>query len=661
MEIQDITAIAATSPEAGDKITVTRGQLVAMLDALTHLLSQDERAALVRYEGGDPLSETNHLVDEADLQAVFDELGGITDTLRPFASAFYPHINNAVVDVKHITDAVLAALATRGTGAALSAANPIIAADQLAMAISTAAENYATAAQGALASTAIQPAELAAETAARIEADQEMLGNRQLVWCRDFHSGHAYLQASAARAARGLYGFTDLYRILVAGTGIGVLVDAAPLKVELTDPLDNASRFKVSIELDSGTLVLQTIARAMPHAAWRAAGISVDSPVSGSISSALVHVWVGGAEYTIENEGLEVVGTSYTGAPVAGTGAWTLCADSAGANTLTCRVASDGWHALNYPLTSAQWTDWLATGRLPYEGAGSMQTATSATASGDSTSSATGMSGAGLVSQSAIAHTGNAIQITSTANTYTGLYLYEPLKKESRYVISAWFYIPSGQAHTPNLITPYLFTSAGTIAGTISGTVVTDEWFELKREITTSGVCNGFQIYWGAGSIAGVVMYVDDVRVVAIGDVLAGLDLSAQPVCSRTAAGAVLLDSTSGVELSPYARPERMTLATQVPMTADGYLLGDRMVHPAGYAVDKILVTNSGSASATVTIRAASSGGTVIATGTVAATGKPVALAVSAPGELTAAGGKIYVGGASASSLISPLIKLAKN
>ena len=148
-------------------------------------------------------------------------------------------------------------------------------------------------------------------------------------------------------------------------------------------------------------------------------------------------------------------------------------------------------------------------------------------------------------------------------------------------------------------------------------------------------------------SVSGGTLAVSDFRV--LGNTLAGLDLATQPVCPRTAGGEVLLHSESGVEV--VDAPERMTLATQLPMTASGYLLGDRLTHPAGYVVERVLVTNSGSASATVTLRAGSSGGAAMATGTVAATSLPVSLPISSLNSMTLTGGKLWVEMSAATSL----------
>ncbi len=154
------------------------------------------------------------------------------------------------------------------------------------------------------------------------------------------------------------------------------------------------------------------------------------------------------------------------------------------------------------------------------------------------------------------------------------------------------------------------------------------------------------------GGIALGIVRWDAVQARLLGNTLAGMDLAAQPVCSRATLGAVLLDSASGAEVWPTVRPERMTLATQTAMTADGYLLADQAVHPAGYVVAAIYVVNSGSASATVTVRATSSSGVTLASGTVTANGAPQSLTVASGGfsALFTAGGKIHVAGGTASS-----------
>lgn len=105
-----------------------------------------------------------------------------------------------------------------------------------------------------------------------------------------------------------------------------------------------------------------------------------------------------------------------------------------------------------------------------------------------------------------------------------------------------------------------------------------------------------------------------------------------------------------------------MTLATQAPMTADGYLLADQLVHPAGYVVSAVYVTNTGSASATVTVRATSSSGVTLASGTVTANGAPQSLTVASGGfaALFASGGKIHVAGGTASSPLAVTVILQR-
>jgi len=740
--IQDVTSIPASTPTENALIQGVINGLFVNFDAIIHLLSSDEHWALLREEGAEALSSLNRVI-------AADQLAAVLATLLTSAT-FDSHAANETTDVKHLTDVLLSALNTRGTSDALSGTNTIVGADQLIAAISAAAANYATtaqglkadtavqpaaleskadlvggfipssqipgsyddvlefadlaslpetgetgkiyvtldtnlayrwsgttyiaigndlalgetvstayrgdrgkiaydhsqitgnphggtpadfgaatAAQGALAATAVQPVALAAETAARIAADQEMSGNRQLVWCRDFHGGYAYLPAAAERTGRGLYGLTDIYRILVAGTGIGVLVDAAPLKVELTDPLDNASRFKVSIELDSGTLVLQTTERVIPHVAWRSAGISVDSPISGSISSASVHAWVGGAEYTIANSGLEVVGTSYEGAPVASTGAWSLCADSAGTNQLTCRVASDGWRALNYPLTSAQWADWMATGRLPYEGAGIMQ----AIENGGFESAGSGGSDVFSAWTEAVTGTSTVTQDTSDYSPNGGeasLKLDYPSGEFAQ--VTQFSKLTIGRAYeihfdAKSSTGAQSLAIAGDGGAVIYATVMPSAAWETRSvSVIASTEDIIFKRSGGSGTL-----WVDNIRVLSLGDLLAGLDLSAQPMCSF-AGTSILWDSETGVAMIGPQK-EDIHVATSTPLYVSGLFEGSRIVIPTDRVVDKVWITNEGTAAATVELRATSGSGTIITTSTsIPATGTPYPVTVAAAG-----------------------------
>jgi len=115
--IQDVTAIAASTPSEGALIQGILGGLFVNFLALTHLLSADERAALARVGEEAALGEGNRLI-------AADQLSDVAATLLTI-SAFNTHVGNETTDVKHVTDAMLAALAGMGWWDALSAANPV--------------------------------------------------------------------------------------------------------------------------------------------------------------------------------------------------------------------------------------------------------------------------------------------------------------------------------------------------------------------------------------------------------------------------------------------------------------------------------------------------------------------------------------------------------
>jgi hypothetical protein len=483
---------------------------------------------------------------------------------------------------------------------------------------------------------------LATEASVRLAADLNQGNSRSLVRGRIYTGGYSYFPASTARAGWLNYGAATMHRVLAAGTGTGTLAEMGPLKIECADPdteVDN-TRLQVSLTLDTGTLVLRTTERVIRMVSWIQPGVSVAAPVAGNLSATSVTVWIDGVELTVENGGLEVVSTSYTGAPVAGTGAWTLCADSAGANTLTCRVASDGWHALNYPLTSAQWTDWLATGRLPYEGAGIMQSMLNR-----------GFEIAGSGGADAFSSWGETAMGTSTITQDTSDY------SPNGGVASLKMDYPSGEF--ASLGQGSIFTIGKTYEIHLdakSSTGSQSLFVGGSSSITYATVTPSTT--WGTHSFSFVAITTDlllkrsgsngtlwvDNIVISQGDILAGLDLSAQPVCSRVAAGDVLMDSASGVALAPYHRPERMTLASQLPMSADGYLLGDQTVVPDGYSVAAIEFEDVTS-SATVTVRWASSSGTVLWTGSVTAGADYRIITLSTPKAAKTTTQKVYISG----------------
>ncbi len=499
----------------------------------------------------------------------------------------------------------------------------------------------------------------------RLAADLAQEGRTPSTRCRIYSGGYSALPTGVGRAGWLAAGGALLMR--VCASGAGTLADMGPPVVALTDSDGSAARVQVSLTLATGTLVLRSTARIMPLFAYRRLGVLIDAPVSGSLSAASVHVYVEGSETT-----LEVVGTSYTGAPAAGTGAWTLAAAAGGASPLNCRVAADGWAALNYPLTSAQYAAWITTGALPYEVPGAMQMLTNASFedftgtpdddAGDSFAGWNASVGDGLAQAKSGGYGGgHCVQITTGTNNsgpavyqsfqnllWPGLVTISAAIKGDGTAAGRWELQKVGGA------TALDTEGVGRASTAASGawTVVTRSWVinepGLYRVFFYGSITTGKSISW------------DAIETRSTGNLLAGLDLAAQPICTRAASDAVLLDSQSGVALSHAQQPERMTLAAQLPMTADGYLLGDWLTHPAGYIVERVLVTNRGSASTTATIRAGSSGGTTIATGTVAATGLPVSFTISSLSALTASGGKIYVAGGAASSPLMLTLALAR-
>ncbi|MFA5258177.1 MAG: hypothetical protein WC360_08500 [Opitutales bacterium] len=479
---------------------------------------------------------------------------------------------------------------------------------------------------------------------------------------RRYFGGYSSLPASAARSGLCRYGASVVAQL--CATGAGTLADLGNLKIELTDADSASARVQVSLALSTGTLVVRTAWRVFALGAWRSLAVVTDAPDGGGyLSAASVRIYVDGAAQTLETV------AAFTGTPAATSAAWYLSAASSGANTLAACIASDGFRVLDYALSETQWAAFLRAQRLPFEGAGTMQTLVNGgfeiftgTADDGVTDSFPGwVNQLGPGSAEAVADGGGyACKITNGASSTSTVYTYLGVSG-CRLVISTKCKGDGTNAGSwnvySNTLGAYIPDTAGVTAASTGNTSTAWAYISRTFDIPAS-VTDARLILSPKLGTPGASSYWDDMQVRVTGNLLAGLDLSAQPVCSRAADGSVLLDSEVGVDLWPVRRPERMVLATQAAMSADGYLLGDRAVHPAGYVVDKVLVTNAGTASATVTIRANTSSGTVIATGTVAATGLPLTLAVGSISALTAAGGKVWVGGGAAAAPLTLAIVL---
>jgi hypothetical protein len=492
-------------------------------------------------------------------------------------------------------------------------------------------------------------AALVSETAARNAGDAARLRGRR------YSGGRSTLVAAAERAGICRNGASVLLTALAEGAA--VVADLGNMSVALTDVSGPLARVQVSVVLASGTLVVRTEARVWALNIWQRLTVVVDAPVADSIGAASVHVYIDGVSATLETV------ADYSGAPVSTASAWSLGGDNAGANLLAGRVSQ--WGVLNYPLSPAQVADYIATARLPYEGAGAMQLLTNGsfetfTGTADDSTADTfagwtlGTLGDGVVQAvSGGADGGYCMQISTGADLYRwATQNLPPLPSAGTVTISAAISgdgTSSGSWGIYNVATSaFVLDTSGVGNATV---LATSGWTTLTRTWTLPA--NGsYRLHLYGTQTAGGIVRWDAVQARLLGNTLAGMDLAAQPVCSRATLGAVLLDSASGAEVWPTVRPERMTLASQISMIADGYLLADQVVHPAGYVVSSVLVTNSGSASATVTVRATSSSGVTLASGTVTANGAPQSLTVASGGfsALFTAGGKIHVAGGTASS-----------
>jgi hypothetical protein len=102
---------------------------------------------------------------------------------------------------------------------------------------------------------------------------------------------------------------------------------------------------------------------------------------------------------------------------------------------------------------------------------------------------------------------------------------------------------------------------------------------------------------------------------------------------------------------------------TLSPMTASGYLLGDYVTLPAGYVVDKILVSNTGTDDAEVLLQSGDSSGAYIAVAQAVAGAGWQRVSVSLPLACYTSGCKVYVAintdGIAAVSLKVKLVKMS--
>jgi hypothetical protein len=412
--------------------------------------------------------------------------------------------------------------------------------------------------------------DLATESAARSAGDVARFSGRQ------FSGGRSTLVASLERAGICRFGASELLTALAEGAC--VVADLGNLTLALTDVSGSAARVQVSVVLATGTLVVRTAAQVATLNIWQRLAVVVDAPVAGSIGASSVHVYIDSVAATLETV------ADYSGAPVATASAWSLGGDNAGASLLTGRVAS--WGVLNYALTPAQVADYIATKRLPHEGVGSMQmltngsfdtfTGTADNGVTDTFAGWTNYPGSGTpgIIEAVTEGTGVACQLTvgSQGVAYVAAQTKLPAGSRCRGSIRArgdgtnageWsVYSPSAAAFVNDI------DGGGRITTGVTGT----SWQTLTRtwDVPASITDAELRLYGKVGT-TGAVCAFDDVQVTVFGNTFADLDLAAQPVCCRTAGGAVLLDSASGAEVWPTVRPERMTLATQAPMTADGY------------------------------------------------------------------------------------------
>lgn len=499
-------------------------------------------------------------------------------------------------------------------------------------------------------------ASLAQEEAARLAADVALMTGRR------YFGGVSTLAAEDSRAGFTRYGSSSKIGPFFAN-GMCTLAKEGPLKIAITDwdPATAMGRVYVSLDNAGGTAAVRTTTRALPTLLLPSIEVVTDAPASGLLSAASLHVFVNGAAQAIETV------TDASGAPLTTASAWYLGADSTGANALSGVISRYGWQVYNYAMSAAQVAAWQSLGSVPYAGTGTMQALRNSSFEqwagtvDDGTSDAfSGWEtlGTGLFEAVSSGKDGGyALKITSTTAACVRQNL--PFGDGKTVTVTYWVK-NNGSAGTAysglrNVADNTWFSDTNG-AGFASHGGLTSTWSQISR---TFNVPAGKQVslyLYGDYYASGNPIWIDDVQVSWPGNLLEGLDLAAQPVCVRTAWGSVLYDSATGVAPQPDVRPERMTLATPIALTADGYLIGDRLVHPAGYVVDKVFVTNTGSTAVTATIRASSSSGTVIATGSIAATGLPVPLTVSSATSLTAASGKIYISGATTSAPLSVTI-----
>lgn len=488
-----------------------------------------------------------------------------------------------------------------------------------------------------------------------------------------YFGGVSTLPADPQRAGFTRYGTTLRLGPLFA-SGACVPVQMGGLTISLTDADAASARVQVALTNSGGTATVRTTSRAWPLNAWKTLHVVVDAPVSGLLAAASLHVYIDGAVATVETL------ADASGAPLTAEAAWFLGADATGANALSGVISRYGWHVYNYAMTDSQVASWHLTGGVPYPGIGTMQAlrngsfeqwsgtvddGTSDTfvswyrdlGTGGIVEAVTGASGGvGLKITQGAAGVANLGQDLSGKNLAGTTVTLTAMTKGDGVRAGRWGLYAVNATGSGG----YLIDTSG-VGGFAATENATGTWAKVSRSYVIPQNVVGLSLFlFATPGVAGSAASWDDVSMYVAGNMLEGLDLAAQPVCVRTASGSVLYDSASGVAPWPFVLPERMTLATPIALTADGYLIGDRLVHPAGYVVAAVYVTNSGSAAVTATIRAKSSSGTTIATGSIAATGLPVALTISSSTLLTAAGGKIYISGATTSAPLSATIILQR-
>lgn len=235
--------------------------------------------------------------------------------------------------------------------------------------------------------------------------------------------------------------------------------------------------------------------------------------------------------------------------------------------------------------------------------------------------------------------------VASGAGSWSANAFYQATASNSRkggayYRLDFWAKSISGSTSLRIRATP---NDSTLISGSLDQTITTD-WvrYSLIYRALTDGQ-HTIAFYLAA---AGTVR-LDAIELRQLGPVIKPVEQPGCPVSYDSGDNGIPLVNTSGVT-SVGPKPAQVVIQGNA-MTADGFMLLDQIIAPAGYELVAFYALQSGTSAAALTVKETSSGGTTVASGNLSATATRVGLTVS--NGLLAAGKKIHIAGITAAAV----------